>query len=293
MKSITNFKMNSNAAKKLKKYILTITTLSTLITMSGCNNKKDLEEKTITQVIEEKQDNTYLDEIMEEKNITFNEVDTLISYINLSKKLHKMEFYRGEIDEEKLKEMKLYSPEEIEQLITDYKEQQKNSTNIDVELDTIKNLNYQEALINKYIYEQGYKITETLFIVIGKSKIIDATMLSEKDYNDITILGSDYSNVNNPSSELFVGFKVNDEIIKAKHGDFMYDFANRLYYHQDNCNSNIPFKERIKYNEDRNKYLLESINMAKDMIKADVKLEEDKFFIFIDNGYKIKTKKTR
>lgn len=169
---------NKDKIRKLKKVRVLAIALGTsaVFGLSGCGKEED---KSFEKVLESLEDNTCLDEVLSKNDaeLLYN-ITKLEDYLELSNKLNKEKIDKVYIPEEQLKKETLLKVDEIETLLTKYKENKEDEK-------SLYQLNVQEKLINNFIASEGYKYTSKLGLWLLKSKIADSYKVNTDIATDI------------------------------------------------------------------------------------------------------------
>lgn len=249
--------------RKQLKNMLAMIGLSLVIGTTGCSKS---ENKNFAETLEENQDNTCLDDVIKtiEPNL-LEKVTMLEQYIDLSNELSKYDIPKMYITEDILNESELLDIIDIKQLYDEY-EKDGGTENKD---DLLNKLNIQKKLVNKFILDEGYKISSDLALLTLKSKIADSyglptTNLTTELANNITIQPySEYYNGNEFDDTFSIGSK---EVLIL---DDYNEILNQIYDLQMNI-SNI--NNNYNYNEDRNIKIKNAIGTSRKMISKNYTL---------------------
>lgn len=233
MKNLKFYKLKN----RMGALILATTMLGTIAVLGGCDKNRELDQN----IIEELQDENGIE-------------SKILRYIELSKKLEDLNLENYYLGDEEL--IELDSPEEIEKQINNYDE--RNITNI-------RYLKMQEILVNKYIYDKGYKVAyENSKIATKKYAaelygFVDASDLEMNYYN------SQDSDVNNPFQEsVYMEYKTNyiPEKITIKNKDIINGVRAMA---NTQTNSDYNEMDNSSYNEERNYEIKKALVTAKQL----------------------------
>ena len=226
------------------------TKLPTRINVS-LSNKSKKRTTTLIDLLDEVKDSTSFDEMMNENDV--RNVDLIDKYIDLSERLHKMEFDRSDMSDD----IFLLNVTDLKILMSYYDNKRDFSSD---ELCYIeKKLTKQERLVNEYIYN-SYDVVSAVVMSGLKSKILDVkgVEINRDHYNDIRIQNAEYSNYNDPS----IGM-LNIEQYKADRNSDLGKLLESVFQMQERginpSSETIPYE----YNPDRNKLIKDSINNLK------------------------------
>lgn len=249
---MNNLKLN---ARKIS-LILSMSLGMSLV--GGCSNKNI--DKSVVEIVDEVKDFSCVDEVIGDEDLL--KIDRLLEYIELSKMLNDLKIENIDVD---LEQFRLLSPYEIKKLIAVYTNKKASKYLTDGELSLVKtDLSVERQLVNNYILESGYYISEAFLIDVLKSEILDAKGLDKSSYNSFTISSEEDSLVDSMTSNfwdyiyLTKDIKTSDKaIVKA---------LKSLYRIQGNEDGNSKENTSYEYNPDRNRLIKTAINNGKDVI---------------------------
>lgn len=221
-------------------------------------NKKQ-KNNDIKNVITTEAQNTYFDDFMYED--LEKELIELQKYIELSNELEKLIGKKYTIEDKSLENEQLKSPEEIKVLFEQYNENKK-----DIEL--LKELKIQAALINLYLKTDGYDILANALIYALKIEIVDAygfdENISKEILDSITIPSYNEMNWGNPEHSQD-SIKVGDNFIELSLK--LKNILSRIYELQDNSGKENTVG--YNYNKDRVKLLEDSFDTLEKLFETD------------------------
>ena len=237
-----------------------------LTLVGGCSNKNN--NKKVSDTVISVKDKTCLDEILSYSGMKI--MDELQEYIELSSELNKINIKDTKVN---IENYELYTPLDIKKLIVIYKSKDAQEKLSKEEFKEIKKeIIASKYLINEYLANDGYEITEEFLKAVLKSEILDAKELDKNSINTITILPEEESHINSTPSGfndyIYItdDIKTNDKNIK----DTLYSLYSMQSNEEQNNNNEI-----IEYNKNRNKTINNAINNGIKTLKKDYIIKKD------------------
>ena len=247
---MNNLKINA------KKISLILSMALGMSLVGGCSNKNS--NKSVVEIVDEVKDVSCVDEIISEEDLL--KIDKLLEYIELSKILNDLKIENVDVD---LDQFRLLSPYEIKKLIVVYTNKKASKYLTDGELSLVKtDISVEKQLVNNYILESGYNLTEAFLIDVLKSEVMDAKELDKSSYNSLTISSEEDSLVDSMTSNFWDYIYLTDDV---KTSDKAIVKALKSLYRiqgSDDSKDNIAYE----YNPDRNRLVKTAIENGKQVI---------------------------
>lgn len=233
---------------------------------------RPIHKTPITDVLNEEKNNTCFDEIIEKKGINLDDVNKLDEYLKISNRLNGFTFKGSKIEnEEQLNNYKLMNPSELNDLITDYVDKSlKEKTEAANEIK--EQLIVQENLVNYHICKNGYDIMSKLL-----EASIEAEMRDIEDFaknKEIMIDPKQEGTITNSKNITYIPLYIDNVKIRVVNGELLYDGINVLTILEENASRDPKFPQAIRYNEARNSYNTQGLNISKKLLKTDTTIEK-------------------
>lgn len=175
MKNVKNLKINQ------RKLMAILLGASISLGMTGCDNSFNFDkEKSFSKVVECNSENTYLDELLEEDKLNYNEdltladaVDMLEKYVNISKKLENIDFTSidklRKLSDEEYEETKNLEMSKIDDMIDELAFKPVDFVGQEERLITYKKLGYLNNYVNEWINNNASCVVETALMEVIKA----------------------------------------------------------------------------------------------------------------------------
>ncbi len=245
--------------KRLKTIAFTVA-LSTTVGLTGCGKGNS---NYFSDTMRGRNNNTCFDELIGDDY--FDKIDELEKYIYLSNTLDSMNLKDNTTIDDYSNTSLLYA-DEIYSLLTNYKD--KDYT--EVSKDEIRSKLYvQNKLINAYLRGEGYSIMATATLLGLKARVADAAGLSETEASLFRVM--DQKTFEEITDFPFASVYIGDYDI-SRCNDYI-ELLKSVYKMQ--SNESVASNKNVKavYNKERNKFILRAINILRDCMSRDYKVD--------------------
>ena len=191
----------------------------------------------------------------------FDLIDELEKYISISNRLHRMSLKDNTSINDYI-DSKLLPADDILYLIECYEDKDYH----DVSKDEIRcQLYVQNKHVNSYIHDHGYSIMANATLFGLKARVADAAGLSSDEAYLLSVM--DQSTFEELTDFAFSKVYIGDYDI-GRCSDYL-DLARSIYDMQNNDTAVSNSNDRVVYNSDRNKLIMNAINNLKKCLNND------------------------
>lgn len=271
--------------KKIRAFLAIIGLSTIAISIDGCSEEKE-PSANFKEVIDDYSKDTCLDElILRKENIElFKNIIKLDKYLSLSEKLHDLDLEDETTELESNGNLETLSVSQIKEAIKSLDKLAEKKDIISKDSNqyylTLLTLKYNEELINKWIYYNGYDVAANFGLLEVKSKIVDACKLDSSEYSSFKVLPAkkpeDDLDIIYVNDETKKTYKINLEEFNLFEGESsMSKMISCIYDCQHSEKNKEPETEKLDYNSSRNEMLSKSLDTFKRGIYAKYKMKEE------------------
>lgn len=285
--------------KELKALLITLGISTAGLTLSGCSDDTVNTDVSYEDILDDVADSCSVDEVLLNEGM-LSHLNDIEESLKLSKKLHDLDLDKDidEITSFDIKSMEILNNQDLTSLIRDFcllrEEEKELECHSDKYHKIAKILRYNEGNINNYIYVYGYDTLANLGILQVKAKVLDAFGTDSNSYNKFRIASNASTNNNGPMditisySEALGAKKELYTIKNSFFGDsLLTKVVNEIYFCQKKENtkeSRIDSYDLEMYNQERNDYLNQTLNIIKLNLYSNYEIDDDKIVQKESNG---------